>query len=169
MNPGEEKLSETLKKGLDEVLEYLRRRYERGDKDVLLYAAHLCLAIDDLTSPLWVKAAFHEAFSKYQSCEAKRLEDAFGIHRPKNWRQDTAKQQYEKRWPIYKRCLELHEKEGRGISNDLFEDVAREFGTNRRQVSVYYYSAKYRMTDSTLGSNKRNKRLTRQMSMHKTS
>lgn len=122
-------------------VEGLRLRYERGDGAALLTAVKNCLAFDDLKTPGWVAQAFSEGINRYTCFKAKTVDEAFGIKRPKNFRLHTARRDFERRLPVYKRCGELIEA-GQGVSNALFDKVAKEQGLNRRQVSEYYYKMK---------------------------
>lgn len=127
-----------------EKLEAYRLAFESGDRDALLDALAFCINTD-LNPPRWVVTEFTAAWwVRYDSGQARTLDEAFGISRPKKWTQKRAR----KDWLthiVWQRVID-HRKRGESIARDLFDQVAHELSDeigvpfNGTDVQNAYYA-----------------------------
>ena len=66
------------------------KQYRAGDTLALLQAVQFSLG-NGATLPHDISSAFGSAINAYHCGEAKTLDEAFNVHRPKYWRQQSQK------------------------------------------------------------------------------
>lgn len=90
------------------------------------------------------------AVQKYMTSEAKTLDEALGITRPKGWRQNAARYRSRYRWEIYMAVREMTH-HGRGtvaIDEQLFAEIAKKLNIPLDWTTVrkYYNEQKRKVT-----------------------
>ena len=90
-----------------------------------------------------IRADFEAAWRQYQSAEAYSLDDAFDIHRPKNWTQKAERFRFQKSEKIYEK-VKSHIAEGSSVV-DACELVAKDFARSPGTIKKIYYETKRRM------------------------
>jgi hypothetical protein len=132
--------------------EILRRRYEAGERGVLLLTI-LSAAMFRRLIPDWAAEALKAAYERVECGDARSWDDVFG--RPHPEKKHLRSIQWENRkYEVWRIVRWFHENEGRCIDNELFEDVGRYFGDvdrmmgrntatiSRTTISKLYYEAK---------------------------
>jgi len=77
-----------------EILSTLESLFIKGNGEALLDAVELCLN-SGIPVPKWVVTGFTCAWTiRWASGRSRTLDDAFGIKRPKNWRQKRARKDF---------------------------------------------------------------------------
>ena len=123
-------------------LEYLRRKYESGDKSALLDAVDYC-AMYKLVMPEWVTYEFVTSYRKWTHLEVKTLDEAFEVERTKSFRIDKEREWVNNSANVYMAILEA-ERQGLPISNESKKKdsaiyvVSKKFGFNRQKIWDMY-------------------------------
>lgn len=122
------------------VLEQLRNRYESGSRDALLDAVLILLSRRDIETPDWVHKAWGLGCARWKGFFCRSLGEAFGIERPKNMKLPAARL-WAKKGMIWQRVKQLNKQMP---IDRAFASVAKEFRTNKTNVSEMYYAVEKR-------------------------
>lgn len=121
-----------------------KARFEAGDKNALLGAIRIC-ANHDLVMPEWLARAFIKGYDKVLRHDVASWDDAFGRAFPKGKHLNAARKNRNKAPAVWLKVRQLHD-EGRGKAIDVaFEEVGKQLGLGKTQVSEYYYHMNARM------------------------
>ncbi len=111
-------------------LDHLQRQFESGDGHALLNAVGICLNTGT-KAPNWVQTGFNAAWTvRWESGQARTLDDAFDIQRPKGWSQKRS-QKDAITTLIWQSVVQYRQKHKVAIDRDLFEAVAEEWNQQR--------------------------------------
>lgn len=158
-------LALTVRKRL-RTLEVAERRIERYAKEYdkehdnpgqLLYAVFCLVDLCQSISPS-AKKIFDEldkAMISYIHAHVRHLEEAFGMSRPKNWRQDAQKFLLQTGWEIERKVDELM-KQG-SVKPAVFGEVGKILGASQGKVQKAYYDHRKRTRPFTLEAEERQK------------
>ena len=78
-------MSSAFDETMSAMLEWYRQKYEGGDGAALLKAIEYC-GMYRLVMPDWIVTNFATSFHSWDRFECKTLDDAFGVARPKGFR-----------------------------------------------------------------------------------
>ena len=121
-------------------LELALERYADGDDSALLEVAEWAMYRDELV-PDAAARAFGHARAKWETAHTRTLDEAFGLERPKGWRQHDARR-WGKAGAVYLEVKRINEREGVPIGPDLFERAGAAYAVSRTTASEMYYSVK---------------------------
>ena len=107
---------------------YQRAVLERADGLGVLEAMELC-AEWKIAAPDWLLKAFSERLARFNFCEVRTLDEAFGVERPKSFNLIAARQKMEKMHDTIERFEQLRA-EGHGA------EQARQTVANELRISV---------------------------------
>lgn len=113
-------------------------KYSAGDK-LMLFVAILRCAQYKLPLPDWIRWELEAGMHKFIRAEAYEFGEAFGISREKYFRKDAEQKKSQLAFKVFRMVRDLHEKEGRGIHQALFDYVGKEFGISGSTARDYYY------------------------------
>jgi hypothetical protein len=137
-----EEEDEDLRKKRDEffresTLRKCQRRYESGQREALMDAIRCCI-LGEWPAPPWLRDAFREVLDTPKKSWDEVFDSPIpkGAHRRRRYRNLKIGRQLKKRIEF------LHEKEGRSINRELFEDVGKEFGVGGSVARDLYYEDK---------------------------
>ncbi len=149
-------------------LEVAERRIERHAKEYdkehdypgqLLYAVFCLVGVCQSISPS-AKRIFDEldkAMISYIHAHVRHLEEAFGMSRPKNWRQDAQKFLLQTGWEIERKVDELM-KQG-SVKPAVFGEVGKILGASQGKVQKVYYDHRKRTRPFKLLAEEKQKEL----------
>jgi hypothetical protein len=120
-------------------LEQLRQRYLNGDKSALLEALYLCVCIEVLEPPWWLKAEFYEAYNTVHGAKARSWDDVFGKPWSKGARLPDMRRRGELAPHVFMTAMRLHTDHGLPIDDGLFERTGELVGCGARQAKELYY------------------------------
>ena len=75
---------------ITDLLKQWKKEFDQGETVRFLSAMQLCMTFD-VPIPDWAAWHFQAGAGRYMSAEAKTLDDAFLVHRPKSWHQNKAR------------------------------------------------------------------------------
>jgi hypothetical protein len=105
------------------VLEDYRKRFEAGDKSVLLWGLRFCIGCDpNVPIPAWLKRAILSACDAGLTHEIKSWDEVFGKPLKKGQRQATARRNAKIAHEVYQRVEERH-RAGKALDKALFAAV----------------------------------------------
>jgi hypothetical protein len=124
---------------LERLLPKLAQRHAKGDKHALLLAMFYCMIGRGRVAPVWARLAFANAYTDvHYYARFGSWDDVFGKPWPKGHLK-KAHRRAELRIYVWHRVRHLHDKEGKGLSDDLFAEVGAEFEIGSRQAKGMYY------------------------------
>lgn len=96
-----------------------------------------------------VRTLFENALEKYRSSEARTLDEAFGVSRPKSWSQTSAKMKARKArngymttaGAIYQSVV-IRRSQGRAVDEELFAEIGIEHNVSWSTARKYYQEVK---------------------------
>jgi hypothetical protein len=103
-----------------------QKKYEEGDKGIVLLALWQCLG-SNWPIPPWLLEAFDAAYKRHLLCETKSWDEIFGPCTRKGAQLDAMRRQWDKAEDVYYRVEELR-KAGKPVNKDLFKAVGKERG-----------------------------------------
>lgn len=124
-------------RGALKVVEKFRGAVEAGDGDALLSAIQ-CLVSSRAPFPLWLAAATFQAIDKYKTHAAATLDEAFGVERPRRYRQAKARELETTARNAIADIVSLRML-GLPVSGDMFEAVGGLHAAGKTKVSEWYY------------------------------
>ncbi|MFP4076918.1 MAG: hypothetical protein ACLFTD_10635 [Halochromatium sp.] len=116
------------------------KRYRNGDNLALLEAVQFSLG-NSATLPPDIIRAYASAMTAYHLGEAKTLDEAFGVQRPKHWRAQSQKDAH-RAGEVFSRVNRFRE-QGMAIDKAIGE-VADQMGWNETKVETFYYCYAHR-------------------------
>jgi hypothetical protein len=122
------------------VLEDYRRRFEAGDKSILLSGLQFCIWCN-MPIPAWLKRAFLNACRAGYTHEIKSWDEVFGKPLKKGQRQATARRNVKIAHEVHQRVEERH-RAGEALDKALFAAVGKEFGVGGTVAAELYYETR---------------------------
>jgi hypothetical protein len=122
----------------EELASYLRSEYEGGNKAALPEMIWHCVLYDQPVPP-WARDAYVEVYSSVMSGGASSWDAVFGKPHPKGKHIDSIWRKNRK-YEVYWRVMEIHERDGDAIGDELFERVGRDLGIGGKTVVEELYS-----------------------------
>jgi hypothetical protein len=123
---------------VEDSLLALEKRFAAGDKSALADALHL-VVVNRLTPPTWVWQAFTAGWGGVVSGRLASWDDVLGKRHKNSRKRAAARWQWELRYPVWHKVRRLNAGDGIGISDELFQIVAEQFGLTKRNVSELYH------------------------------
>jgi hypothetical protein len=118
-------------------LEARRKRFEAGDKLVVMGCLYWCID-NDVPIPDWLERILKEACYAAENHEIESWDEVFGKPLKKGQRQAVARRNAAIAHKIFQRVEELHAT-GKARDKKLFDTVGEEFVVGGTVVSEFYY------------------------------
>ncbi|WP_111748622.1 hypothetical protein [Salinisphaera orenii] len=118
----------------------LQALYEQGNPQALLTAIEFCARIGE-PMPRWVADAYCTRFEAWRDFEHKELGEAFGVAWPKGKSFESAKRKPHA-GHVYGWVKCQHDVNEKPIDDELFEEAARFFNTNKTDAKQLYRAGK---------------------------
>jgi hypothetical protein len=106
-------------------LESDRKRFEAGDKALLLYCVERCLT-HNVPAPAWLKQPFSNVCTAAQTYEIRSWDEVFGRPQKKGQRLKMARRKMEIATDLFWRVMERYDA-GEALDKELFAAVGKEF------------------------------------------
>jgi hypothetical protein len=100
-------------KAICDRLQKWEEEFQAGRKDRFLDVMNLCLSFD-MKVPPWAAAYFCKGAARYETAEARTLDEAFDIKRPKGWNKSRERQY--RRWGMVAAMRMYYLVSNKGIS-----------------------------------------------------
>ena len=126
--------------------EELRPLVESGDAGALLHALYFA-SHDDVPMPDWLGARLGRALNAYNGHEARTLDDAFGISRPKGYHARANRERWLKGPLIVSDAMTLHAS-GVPLGVAMFDALGDLHGISKTRASEYFYFHKNKLTST---------------------
>lgn len=130
------------------MLERFREQVERGDGDALLEALSTAATLG-MAMPLWLASAITGAVASYRNADARTLDEAFGVKRPKGQRQDAIQSEGRKAIYVIAEVLRLHA-QGIPIDAGIFEVAGATCDVGKTTAQDWFYKHKKGQTNTYL-------------------
>jgi hypothetical protein len=121
----------------DRFLESCRKRFEAGDKLVVVSCLYWCID-NDVPIPDWLERILKEACYAVENHEIESWDEVFGKPLKKGQRRAVARRNAAIAHKIFQRVEELHAA-GKARDKKLFGTVGEEFGVGGTVASELYY------------------------------
>lgn len=119
-------------------------KYEGTGNGIYLLQAIQACGLYRLPIPINIRRALGAVLDRYSSAEARTLDEAFGIKRPKGWNQSSEISKhrdigsgYSKAYAIWRAVKQSHE-DGSPIDIGLFEGIGADFAVSGSTARKYY-------------------------------
>jgi hypothetical protein len=120
----------------DELAQLHQEYLERGDRAALVRVVALCAERRQVI-PDWAALALVTAIRKWDQAEARTMDEALGVERPRRWHQDAARRQAVLQ-PAVIDALQGLSAAGVSLTEDTFEQVAERFQIGATLVKRYW-------------------------------
>lgn len=131
-----------------EMLDRLRIDVESGSGEALLEAISLAATLH-LPMPTWLAGATTSAIASYRNWNARTLDEAFGVQRPKGQRQDAVLSENANALYVIAEVFRLRA-QGEPIDAGTFEKAGRTCGVEKTTAEKWFYKHKKDHTDTYL-------------------
>lgn len=133
----------------DRDIEYAMAEYDKAGDGVWLFEAIRRCGQYGKKLPERVREPFEDALERYRSGEARTLDEAFGVARPKSWPQSKARTMARKSHDgmslagkVYLAVVIRHRDQKKPIGEELFQEVAAEHNISWPTARNYYLEVK---------------------------
>lgn len=124
-------------KMFEDLLEQSEEEYREGNAARCLDVISLCLELNK-TAPQWAINHFTLGVNRYTVGDAKTLDEAFEIRRPKGWHQNRARQRYRRGLVAHLTVRALVSSRGYRV-DDAIAEVAERRSMSEADVERWYY------------------------------
>jgi hypothetical protein len=140
--PRQPKLTPHALEWVEQKLEKMRKAFEAGKKSALLAALRLsCQCGPFVKTPEWVYNGVRDAIYRYEGAEVRTLDEAFGVKRPKNWRQRAELTRKRLGLEVVAR-IHVWKSVGESVTKELYAEVGRDLGISQSQVQELWEAGK---------------------------
>lgn len=122
------------------LLEQWEEEYRAGDHARFLDAIWVCLQFNQVV-PGWAIEHFIVGMARYTFADAKTLDEAFEIRRPKGWHQNRARQRYRRGLAAHVSARALVQRSGYTVE-DAVAEVAEKLSMSEADVERWYYDTR---------------------------
>lgn len=131
-----------------EMLERHKAGVEAGDGHAVLEALALAASLN-LPMPVWLSSAVTSAVATYQNHDAKTLDEAFGVSRPKGQQKHAVRSEGRNAMFVIAEVLRLHAR-GVPIGPGIFERAGETCAVGKTTAQEWYYKHKNGRTPTYL-------------------
>ena len=129
--------------GSAHAVEELHRQFRAKNERALLDAVDFC-ARAGMAMPPWLANAFCRRYMKWHQFEAKSLDEAFKVERPKRMQTKKAERREKLKLQVVLEVLRIQSEKRVPLDNTLFERVGEKLGIKRAHVAKMWGASPWR-------------------------